>query len=152
MSTIQQHETHPLEHETMGGIVVDLLVANHQDMVMFKAGALRGHDVRQMPLRGVIDTGANWLVLPTAVAERLGLPRVADAVVRYSDGRRGTVGTVELVELELLGRRGAYRALLEPDRTTALVGAIVMEDLDLLVDPKNQRIYPRDPERLTSDI
>jgi hypothetical protein len=33
----------------------------------------------------------------------------------------------------------------EPDRDTALIGAIVLGDLDLLVDCKNQRVIPRGP-------
>ena len=42
--------------------------------------------------------------------------------------------------------------MLEPDRTTALVGAIVLEDLDLLVDCSKQRIYPRDAEGIVAEI
>ena len=53
---------------------------------------------------------------------------------------------------EMLGRAGAYRPIAEPNRNTALVGAIVMEDLDFIVDPGAQRIYPRDPERIIAEV
>jgi hypothetical protein len=36
-------------------------------------------------------------------------------------------------------------AIVEPKRETALIGAMVLEGLDLLVDSKNQRLIPRDP-------
>ena len=53
---------------------------------------------------------------------------------------------------QLLGRHGTFRAVVEPKRQTALVGAIVLEDLDLLVDCIGQRVIPRDPSGETSDI
>ena len=34
----------------------------------------------------------------------------------------------------------------------ALIGAIVLEDLDLLVDCTNQRLVPRDPKYVVSEI
>jgi hypothetical protein len=35
--------------------------------------------------------------------------------------------------------------VIEPKRETALLGAIVLEALDLLVDCQNNRVVPRDP-------
>jgi hypothetical protein len=42
-------------------------------------------------------------------------------------------------------RHGTFTAVVEPKRTSALVGAIVLEHLDLLVDCPRQRVVPRDP-------
>ncbi len=54
--------------------------------------------------------------------------------------------------VQLLGRHGTFGAIVEPKRTTALIGAIVLEDLDLLVDCTAQRVIPRDPSGETFDI
>ncbi len=43
-------------------------------------------------------------------------------------------------------------AVVEPDRESALVGAIVLEALDLLVDCTHQRLVPRDPRYVVSEI
>jgi hypothetical protein len=43
-----------------------------------------------------------------------------------------------------LGRDDTFSAVVEPNRKEALIGAIVLEALDLLVDSKNQRLVPRD--------
>jgi hypothetical protein len=48
--------------------------------------------------------------------------------------------------VELLGRHSVFRATLEPKRETALIGAIVLEDLDFLIDPRKECIFPRDPD------
>jgi hypothetical protein len=59
---------------------------------------------------------------------------------------------IEEVRLELLGRHSTSSATVEPDRTTALIGAIVLEDLDFLVDCAKQRLVPRDPDRIVTEI
>jgi hypothetical protein len=49
------------------------------------------------------------------------------------------------VFVRLLGREGTFTAIIEPKRATALIGAIVLDDLDLLVDCTAQKVVPRDP-------
>ena len=140
------------EEETMGRILTEVGLANNQDVQLWKAGVIPEEKVRRTRIQAVIDTGANYLVLPSSVAEELGLSKAGAVTVRYADGRTGNKEVAEQVELELLGRKGTFRALLEPDRTTALVGAIVMEDLDLLVDCGKQIVFPRDPNGIIAEI
>ena len=49
---------------------------------------------------------------------------------------------VGVVELEVCGRKGWFEALVEPKKTYALLGAVVMETLDLIVEPREMQIYP----------
>jgi hypothetical protein len=51
-----------------------------------------------------------------------------------------------------LGRHGTFTALVEPQRETALLGAIVLEDLDLLVDCPSDRVVPGDPNIQVHEI
>ncbi len=51
-----------------------------------------------------------------------------------------------------MGRHGIFTAIVEPKRRRALVGAIVLQDLDYLVDCTNQRLVPRDPRFVVSEI
>jgi hypothetical protein len=56
------------------------------------------------------------------------------------------------VYLQLLGRDSVFTAIVEPNRRKALIGAIVLEDLDFLVDCTQQRLVPRDPRFIVSEI
>ena len=105
-----------------------------------------------MTIRGVVDTGAARLVLPKSVVKQLGLPLADKVKVRYADHRTQTRDTVEFVQVEIQGRRGTFTAIVEPSRTEALIGAIVLEDLDYLADCKHQRLVPRDPRFIISEI
>jgi hypothetical protein len=42
--------------------------------------------------------------------------------------------------------------VVEPARNDALIGAIVLEDLDLLVDCGTQSLYPREPGSTLTEI
>jgi hypothetical protein len=58
---------------------------------------------------------------------------------------------VDGVHLEMLGRSSVFKATVEPRRTEALIGAIVLEDLDFVVDPTHQQLVPRDPKMIISE-
>jgi predicted aspartyl protease len=129
----------------VGRFSVEFDVANYGDILQSRNGTLPPDRVRRQTISGVVDPGAAKLVLPQAVVKQLGLP-VGDKIkVRNADGRRAQRREAEGVYVELLGRHDAFSAIIEPKRTTALIGAIVLEDLDLLVDCRRQRLVPRDP-------
>ena len=136
----------------MGRVIVDVEVANYDDLVRVKDGVLSPEEVRRMVVKGVVDTGANHLVVPKQVAKDLGLPSAGSATVRYADGRSKVRPMVGSVRVKLLGRESTFDAMVEPDRDTLLIGAIVLEALDLLVDCSHQKLHPRDPERIISEI
>ena len=50
------------------------------------------------------------------------------------------------------GRSGLFQVVGEPARVSALIGAPVMENLDLIVDCTRQRLEPRDPRQIISEI
>ncbi len=92
-------------------------------------------------------------MLPEAVAKELGFEvRRVKVKVRYADGRRAKRSEVEGVRLYLLGRDDTFSAIVEPKRDTALIGAIVLEDLDFLVDCGKQCLVPRDPDFVVNEI
>jgi predicted aspartyl protease len=138
--------------ETVGRFSVDIEVANNDDLALVRRNLLQPDQVRRETIRGVVDSGATKLVLPRAVVKRLGLSLGDPIKVRYADGRRAQRREVKGVYVQLLGRDGVFTAINEPRRETALIGAIVLEDLDLLVDCVDQRLIPRDPSGLTSEI
>lgn len=138
--------------ECMGRFAVEFTVVNNEDQVMANRGALGADQVRRVQLRGVVDTGAAKLVLPESVVAKLGLPVSGEARVRYADHRTAIRATVSQVGVELLGRTGLFTAIVEPDRDDALIGAIVLEDLDLLVDCTTQSLHPRDPNTIVAEI
>jgi predicted aspartyl protease len=129
----------------VGRVHIEFDIANTEDLVRVKDGTLPRNKVRRMRIAGVVDPGAAMLVLPESVAKQLGLPLGKKVSVRYADGRRAQRREAKAAMVSILGREDTFSAVVEPKRDTALIGAIVLEALDLLVDCKRQRLIPRDP-------
>jgi predicted aspartyl protease len=129
----------------VGRFSIDFEVANYADIYNAQQGTLRPDPVRRLTIRGVVDSGAAAFGLPQSVVKQLGLPITRKVQVRYPDGRRARRGAAQGAYVKILDRDSTFTAVVEPDRDTALIGAIVLEDLDLLVDCKHQRVIPRDP-------
>jgi predicted aspartyl protease len=138
--------------KVVGRITIDFDVTNYGDRAAAQRDQLDASKVRHATIRGIVDTGATRLVLPEKLVKKLGLDPSGKVKVRYADGRIGKRDTVEGVYVELLGRHGIFTAIVEKRRKDALIGAIVLEDLDLIVDCQRNRLIPRDPDFIISEI
>jgi len=86
------------------------------------------------------------------VVQRLGLDISGSVQVRYADGRTAQRSVARNVRLSFGGRDGVFSAIVEPALDSASIGAIVLEELDLLVDCTQGRLVPRDPKQIISEI
>jgi len=136
----------------VGRFSVEVAVANHEDVVQAKKGFLPPDQVRRSRIMGVVDTGAARLILPASVVAELGLPEAGQVTVKFADGRQEAKTVVGDVQLEIQGRSSVFTAVVEPGRADALVGAIVLEELDLVPDCTRQALLPRDPRGLIAEI
>ena len=140
------------KQSTVGRFSVDVVLTNQADLVRAQDRRITPGQVRRLTVRGVVDSGGTPLVIPAAVAEKLGLDISGTAQVRYADGRTAKRPVARLINLAYAGRAGTFNAIVEPDRESALIGAIVMEDLDLIINCTAQRLVPRDPNQIISEI
>ena len=111
-------------------------------------GLIEPDRVRSVEIEALVDTGATMLVLPADVVRELGLRHKGTRPVRYANGKIAPVPWVSGVKLEVLGRDAVFDALVEAEGTTALMGQIPLEALDLIVDPKSRdvRVNPASPD------
>ena len=129
-----------------------LELANNLELSAATLGKLPMSEVRTAEVDGWVDTGAAQLVLPKAAVETLGLPSAGQTRVRLADGSAHTRDYVQQVWLSMCGREGVFPAIVEPEREDALIGAVVMEVLDLYVDPVTERCLPRDPDMILAEL
>ncbi len=94
---------------------------------------------KKVEVEGVIDTGATMLVLPQNIINKLNLRKMREVKTKSIYG---------IVTVELCGRAGEFNVLAEPEGTQPLVGQIILEQLDLIVDMSKKRVIPnpRSPE------
>jgi len=136
-----------VEGQEVGRFALEFEVANNQDINDALKGRIDPARIRRKKIKGTVDPGATLCVLPASVVKELGLPMNKGKVrVRYADGRRADRALADEVRVFLQGREATFNAIVEPKRETALIGAVVLETLDLLVDSRRERLVPRDPE------
>jgi clan AA aspartic protease len=141
-----------VKEQNVGRFSVEVELANDRDLAFAQAGVIRPDQVRRARVRAVVDTGATRLVIPEELAKRLGLEISGTIKVRYADGRIAERPVARYIHLSYGGRDSVYSAVVEPGRESALIGAIVLEDLDFVVDCTSQRLVPRDPDKIISEV
>src|SRR5438132_6125843 len=111
---------------SVGRVAIDFEVANNENVVLARAGAISADKIRRLTLKGVADSGATRFVLPEKIVKQLGLTISEKVKVLYADGRGATRPVALGAEVTILGRKDTFSAIVEPGRKTALIGAIVL--------------------------
>ena len=108
----------------------------------------------EVELRVKVDSGATMLVIPGWLQENLNFPIIRKQQVKYANEKRETKDVVYGVEVEVCGRKTVTTAVVEPQKKYGLLGAIVMEELDLIVEPRELKLYPnpRSPDIPMAEI
>jgi len=95
-------------------------------------------ELTPLMVRALADSGAVHLCIPEHVAIQLQLQELERREVVLADGRRRTVPYVGPVEVRFRNRRCFTGAMVLGDEV--LLGAIPMEDMDLVLQPQLQKI------------
>ena len=124
----------------MGQVTARVILRNARDVVMAQLGHLADEQVHTYEAEALIDTGATRATLPPFVADQLGLVRLGRTEAQYADGRVEEGDTTEPFMVEIMGRQTGQVAMVLG--TQILIGVTVLEELDLWVDCRQQRLHP----------
>ncbi len=111
-------------------------------------------DEEPIELRVKVDSGATMLVIPGWVQEKFSFPIIRKQAVKYADERREQRDVAAGIEIEVCNRKGVFEAIVEPPKEYGLLGAVVMEVLDLILEPREFKLYPnpRSPDIPMAEI
>jgi len=98
----------------------------------------RNPAVSPVTVEALADTGSVHLIIPDHVRIQLKLDEQDRKEVTLADGSKRLVPYVGPVEIRFQNRVGFAGALVMGDQT--LLGAIPMEDMDLVVSPRGRRV------------
>ena len=125
----------------MSQLSVPVILRNAREYVLARHGHLAADQVHTYESQhALIDTGALHVVLPPHVAEQLGLLLMGSTGATMADGRLVEGEMSEPVTIELFQRQISINAIILGE--TILLGALVLEGLDLAVDCARGRLMP----------
>lgn len=93
-------------------------------------------------IEAIIDTGATMVVLPQDIVDELGLKKIRETKVRYAHNKTELKSIYGVVTIEIKGRTGNFDVLAEAEGSQPLIGQVVLEILDLVVDPRTRTLTP----------
>lgn len=124
----------------MGKIYADIELTNTDDIALYRRGHIGEEEIRKMTVRMLVDSGAYNLSINENIMSQLGLEKINEQVFELADGTHKTFDVVGPVEVRFKNRDTTARAVLLPGNAEPLLGQIPMEDMDVVIFPREERL------------
>jgi clan AA aspartic protease len=119
----------------MGIVQVQIILKNATDVGDCKRGFIKAQEVREARVTVVVDTGAATLVINEDLRRQLGLEILGTKQVTLANNSKEMIKIAEPVEIHWKDRSMVCRPWVVSGNGAILLGAIPLEDMDLMVDP-----------------
>jgi clan AA aspartic protease len=124
----------------MGSVQAEITLKNGGDIVLARKGYITERDIRSFDITALVDTGATTLVIGEDMRKKLGLAIVGTRTVTLAGGSKAYCDVAEPVQICWKDRTSLIRPWVMPDEEEILLGVIPLEEMDLIVDPINQKL------------
>ena len=124
----------------MGLVHAEIEIINGGDLEMVRRNLLDQDEVKRMTVTMLVDTGAYNLCINEEIQEQLQLPVVEKRKGMLADGGIREYDVVDNVQLRFKNRATTCRAMVLPGSSEPLLGAIPLEDMDVIIHPQRQEL------------
>ncbi len=141
----------PTGGKQMGLVYAEIELVSVDDIVLHRHGFLPEEEIKRLTVNALVDSGAYLLIITDQIRQQLDLPLIEEQVFRLADDSECRCEVVGPVELHFENRSTNVRAVVFPGAEEVLLGSIPLEDLDVMIDPKQQRLIvnPASPNMAT---
>jgi clan AA aspartic protease len=123
----------------MGTVRAEITLKNAVDVVNCRRNLIKEPEIRQTVVQAVVDTGAMNLVINEKMRRQLGLGVVGTKEVTLADDTKKMIKIAEPIEIYWKNRFMTCNPWVV-NAGRILLGAIPLEDMDLMVDPGSQTL------------
>ena len=124
----------------MGLIYAEIELINGDDLAMVRRYKMGEDEVKRMWVNALVDTGSYMLAINENIQEQLQLPVVEKRKAQLATGQIIECDVVAPVELRFKNRQTTCRAMVLPGDAEVFLGAIPLEDMDVLIHPLRQEL------------
>lgn len=124
----------------MGLVYAEIELINGDDLAMVRRNIIGEDEVKSMRVSALVDTGSLNLAINENIQEQLQLPVVDTRKAQLADGSIIECDVVAPVEIKFKNRSTTCRAMVLPGDSEPLLGAIPLEDMDVLIHPQRQEL------------
>ncbi len=124
----------------MGLVYADIQIINGDDLGLVRRNLMDKDEVKSMWINMLVDTGSYMLCINENIQAQLQLPVVEKRNAVTADGRVLECDVVDNVQVRFKNRATTCRAMVLPGDNETLLGAIPLEDMDVLIHPLRQEL------------
>jgi clan AA aspartic protease len=124
----------------MGLVYTNIELIRGADLVLCREGYLKEDQIKRLSVKALVDSGAYMLAINQSIKAQLNLQTVDEQIAELADGTQLRLEVVGPVEIRFENRRANVDAMVLPGEAEVLLGAIPMEEMDVMVDPKQQQL------------
>lgn len=124
----------------MGLVYADIELINGEDLVLARKSIIGEEDIRKFPLNILVDTGTYYLCINETICEQLGLSIVERRKAQLANGEIEEFEVAGPIEIRFKNRRCNVDAMVLKGDNEPLLGAIPLEDMDVLIHPLRQEL------------
>ena len=124
----------------MGLVYADVELINSGDMEMARRYMIGEDEVKRINVNMLVDTGAYNLCINESIQEQLDLPFIEKRKAQLANGHIEEYNVVGPIVLKFKNRRTVCNAMVLQGDSEPLLGAIPLEDMDVLIHPARQEL------------
>lgn len=124
----------------MGLIYADIELINGDDLVLARKHIIGEDKIKRMHVNMLVDTGSVYMCINETVQEQLQLEVVEKRKGQLADGSVVEYDVVGPIEVRFKNRRCVVDAMVIPGDNELLLGAIPLEDMDVLINPYRREL------------
>ena len=124
----------------MGLVYADIEIINGYDLENARRNIIGEEEIKRMNISALVDTGSLMLCINENIQAQLQFPFSEKRKAETADGRIVECDVVTGVELRFKNRGTTCRAMVLPGSSEPLLGAIPLEDMDVLIHPQRQEL------------
>jgi clan AA aspartic protease len=124
----------------MGFVYADIELVNADDIALAKKYVIGEEEIKRMPVKMLVDTGAYNLCINESIQQQLDLPFVEKRKAISANGSIDEYDVVGPVQVLFKNRKTICYALVLQGDNEPLLGAIPLEDMDVLIHPLREEL------------
>ncbi len=124
----------------MGLVYADIELINADDVALARRKVIDENDVKRMHINMLTDSGAYMMAINETIQEQLSLPLIEQRKAQMADGRVIEYDVVGPIQVQFKNRKAVCNAFVLPGDSEPLLGAIPMEEMDVLIHPLRQEL------------
>ncbi len=131
----------------MGLVHAEIELIRSADIILHQEGYIQKEQIKKMTVTALVDTGAYMLAINENVKAQLALKVIDNQIATLADGSKVSLDIVGPIDIRFENRSTTCRAMVLPGDAEILLGAIPMEDLDVVINPRDQKmtVNPNSP-------